>query len=210
MPTALALHTSTPTLGLALSNFADVQRQQTWDLGRALSTHLHDCLMAFLPPQTWADLDFLAVARGPGSFTGTRIGMVTARTLAQQLEIPLFAISSLATVAQAAATQMPAADPILDLAVHLPAQRGEVFGAIYRTQSQTSRLIPVYPDAVLTETEWRSLLDSWTFPWQPIDASGDRADTALHLLNLAYADWQRGDRPHWSAALPFYGQHPVK
>lgn len=210
MPTALALHTSSPNLGLALSNFADVQRQQTWDLGRALSTHLHDCLMAFLPPQTWADLDFLVAARGPGGFTGTRIGMVTARTLAQQLEIPLFAISSLAAVAQAAAAQMDT-EATLDLAVQLPAQRGEVFGAIYRTQPHTNRLVSaVYPDAVLTETEWRSLLDSWTFPWQPIDASGDRAYTALHLLDLAYADWQRGDRPHWSAALPFYGQHPVK
>ncbi|HIK40536.1 tRNA (adenosine(37)-N6)-threonylcarbamoyltransferase complex dimerization subunit type 1 TsaB [Thermoleptolyngbya sp. M55_K2018_002] len=212
MPTALALHTSSPNLGLALSNFDDVQRQQTWDLGRALSTHLHDCLMAFLPPQTWADLDFLAVARGPGGFTGTRIGMVTARTLAQQLEIPLFAISSLAAVAHAAAAQMPddSTDSTIDLAVQLSAQRGEVFGAIYRSQPQTRQLVPVYPDAVLTETDWRSLLDSWTFPWQPINANGDCAHTAADLLALAYADWQRGDRPHWSAALPFYGQHPVK
>lgn len=209
MPTALALHTSSPNLGLALSNFADVQRQQTWELGRALATHLHDCLMAFLPPQTWADLDFIAVARGPGGFTGTRIGMVTARTLAQQLDIPLFAVSSLAAVAHAAAAQMDA-DATLDLAVKLPAQRGEVFGAIYRTQPPTNRLVPVYPDAVLSEADWRSLLDSWTLPWQPIDADGDRADTAANLLALAYADWQTGDRPHWSAALPFYGQHPVR
>ncbi|GAB4476501.1 MAG: tRNA (adenosine(37)-N6)-threonylcarbamoyltransferase complex dimerization subunit type 1 TsaB [Elainellaceae cyanobacterium] len=209
MPTALALHTSSPNLGLALSDFADVQRQQTWELGRALSTHLHDCLMAFLPPQTWADLDFLAVARGPGGFTGTRIGMVTARTLAQQLDVPLFAISSLAVVAHAAAVQMDV-NATLDLAVQMPAQRGEVFGAIYRVQPQTGKLTAVYPDTVLSEAAWRSLLDSWTFPWQPIDADGDRAHTVAHLLALAYADWQTGDRPHWSAALPFYGQHPVR
>lgn len=209
MPTGLSLHTSSPNLGLALSNFVDVQRQQTWELGRALSTHLHECLMAFLPPQTWLDLDFIAVARGPGGFTGTRIGMVTARTLAQQLNIPLFAVSSLAAVAHAAVGQTTAELP-MDLAVQMPAQRGEVFGAIYRAQPQTGKLAAVYPDTVLSEADWRSLLDSWTFPWQPIDADGDRADTAANILALAYSDWETGDRPHWSAALPFYGQHPVK
>jgi tRNA threonylcarbamoyl adenosine modification protein YeaZ len=95
----LALHTTSPQLGLALSNFAGDTRSSTWDLGRDLSTHLHQHLAKFLRPQTWADLAFIAVAKGPGSFTGTRIGVVTARILAQQLDIPLFAISTLAAVA---------------------------------------------------------------------------------------------------------------
>lgn len=95
----LALHTSSPELGLALSNFEEDSHQQTWNLGLALSTELHLHLQEFLRPRSWQDLAFLAVAKGPGSFTGTRIGMVTARTLAQQLEIPLFAVSSLAAIA---------------------------------------------------------------------------------------------------------------
>jgi len=28
-------------------------------------------------------------------------------------------------------------------------------------------------------------------------------------LELAYLDWKQEKRPHWSEALPFYGQHPV-
>ncbi|HAG84294.1 MAG TPA: tRNA (adenosine(37)-N6)-threonylcarbamoyltransferase complex dimerization subunit type 1 TsaB, partial [Cyanobacteria bacterium UBA12227] len=95
----LALHTTSPQLGLAISNFVDDSRYSIWDLGRDLSTHLHQHLTEFLMPQTWADLAFIAVAKGPGSFTGTRIGIVTARTLAQQLDIPLFGISTLAAVA---------------------------------------------------------------------------------------------------------------
>src|SRR5919199_2652782 len=95
----LALHTTSPQLGLAISNFAGDTRSSTSDLGRDLSTHLHQHLAEFLKPQTWADLAFIAVAKGPGSFTGTRIGVVTARTLAQQLDIPLFAISTLAAFA---------------------------------------------------------------------------------------------------------------
>jgi tRNA threonylcarbamoyl adenosine modification protein YeaZ len=95
----LALHTTTPHLGIALSNFDNDVRCQTWDLGYELSSHLHQYLIDFLKPQTWRDLKFIAVAKGPGGFTGTRIGIVTARTLAQQLNIPVFGISTLAAIA---------------------------------------------------------------------------------------------------------------
>jgi tRNA A37 threonylcarbamoyladenosine modification protein TsaB len=30
------------------------------------------------------------------------------------------------------------------------------------------------------------------------------------VLELAYLEWQRGNRPNWSEALPYYGQHPVQ
>ena len=95
----LALHTTSPQLGITISNFTDETRTQTWDLGRDLSTQLHQYLLEFLQPLTWSDLEFIAVAKGPGSFTSTRIGLVTARTIAQQLNIPLFAICTLAAVA---------------------------------------------------------------------------------------------------------------
>lgn len=94
-----AIHTSSPELGLAMGKFGEPVRCQTWHLGRDLSTQLHQHISEFMPPQTWADLQLIAVARGPGSFTGTRLGVVTARTLAQQLDIPLFAISTLAAAA---------------------------------------------------------------------------------------------------------------
>ncbi|MCD8486697.1 tRNA (adenosine(37)-N6)-threonylcarbamoyltransferase complex dimerization subunit type 1 TsaB [Oscillatoria amoena NRMC-F 0135] len=95
----LALHTCSPQLGIAIANFAETRRQQTWNLGREILNQMHLLLAEFLTPQTWSDLAFLAVAKGPGSFTGTRLGVVTARTLAQQLQIPLFAVSTLAAIA---------------------------------------------------------------------------------------------------------------
>ncbi len=41
----------------------------------------------------WRDLAFIAVASGVGSYTGTRVGVVFARTLGEQLRIPVYAIA---------------------------------------------------------------------------------------------------------------------
>jgi tRNA A37 threonylcarbamoyladenosine modification protein TsaB len=41
----------------------------------------------------WSDFAYLAIATGIGSFTGTRIGVVVARTLGEQLNIPVYGIN---------------------------------------------------------------------------------------------------------------------
>lgn len=93
----LALHSSTETLGLGLQRLGMPEEKSqlaTFPLGRALSNQLFVCLESLLPAEQWPRLGRLAVATGPGGFTGTRLTVVLARTLAQQLHLPLEGISS--------------------------------------------------------------------------------------------------------------------
>jgi tRNA threonylcarbamoyl adenosine modification protein YeaZ len=209
MPSALALHTTTAELGLAISNLAGEVRWQTWEVGRSLSTHLHSYLAEFLPPQSWSDLAFLAVAQGPGSFTSTRIGMVTARTLAQQLNIPLFAISTLAAFAEWSRSQDPANLNGVDLAIQMPAQRGEFFVAVYPDVAAGIIENANLADTVMTADQWQQILQTWPRPYQMLEAGEGLATSVVSLLELAQQRWQRGDRPEWQQALPFYGQSSV-
>jgi tRNA threonylcarbamoyl adenosine modification protein YeaZ len=201
----LALHTSSPELGLVVSNFSGEIRSQTWNLGRDLSVQLHQYLAEFIQPQTWSDLKFIAVAKGPGSFTGTRMGVVTARILAQQLEIPLFSISTLAAIAW----QTFQKDSILsdNLALQMQAQRGQFFVAIYGKQEN---LIECLPDTVMSLETWQTTLETWKNPYKLVKVSGGLGNSAISLLELANLNFQQGNYPHWSEALPFYGQHPVE
>jgi tRNA threonylcarbamoyl adenosine modification protein YeaZ len=202
----LALHTSSPALGLAISNGGEV-RCQTWDLGRETSNYLHPYLKDFLPPQTWQDLGWIAVANGPGGFTGTRLGVVTARTLAQQLELPVFAISSLAAIAWNQ-------NQIGKIAISMPAQRGEVFGSVYEIGidplHERKEPLAIFPDTVLSSDEWEAkLADLQPDLHQIVPQSANLADTVHSVRSLAQLAYDRGQRPHWSSVLPFYGQHPV-
>ncbi|MDQ2098336.1 MAG: tRNA (adenosine(37)-N6)-threonylcarbamoyltransferase complex dimerization subunit type 1 TsaB [Tychonema bourrellyi B0820] len=223
----LALHTASRELGLAISNFDGDSRCETWYLDRDLATHLHQYLIDFIQPQTWADLAFIAVAKGPGGFTGTRIGMVTARTLAQQLNIPIFAISTLAAFAWAQPAQSPLAkvdileleppQPPLtkggllrdDIALQMPAQRDQLFGAVYSVNNN-SGLTKLFPDTVMTPESWQEKLKNWQNSYQLIEVGNELGSSVSSVLELAYLEWQIGSRPDWSDAFPYYGQHPVK
>jgi len=69
----------------------------------------------------WEEVDRIAVGVGPGGFTGLRIGIATARALAQARGLPLVPVSSLSALAQGAGV----------VAAVIDARRGEVFAAAW-------------------------------------------------------------------------------
>lgn len=202
----LAVHTSTPCLGLALGNQLDSLKQQVEDLGRAMSNELQTQLIDFIAPRAWTDLDFLAVAQGPGGFTGTRLGMVTTRTLAQQLEIPLYSISTLAAVAHRYWLEEKVS-PEQAIALDMRAQRGQRFTALYQWEAGLPKAI--ISDQVCLPEDWSQTLAAQANSPHVITIEADAAQAIGSLWDIAQQRYNRGDRPHWEAAQPFYGQHPV-
>jgi len=202
----LAIHTTSPSLGLCLSNFQENSKTNTWNLDRDIATHLHQYLLDFLHPLTWKDINLIAVATGPGSFTGTRIGVVTARTLAQQLEVPLWGISTLAGYLWSHKSQY---QPGIPIPIQMNARREQLFVAIYQLRDDGLGLDSYLPDTTLSYPDWQKTLDDLTTPYPPLDVSLNIANTVDSILELAYLALQKGEMSHWLQVLPFYGQHPV-
>jgi len=101
-PLLLALHSSSETLAVGVGPLAAAGGSQcaAFPLGRGLANALFSCVEQVLPADRWPCLARLVVATGPGGFTGTRLTVVLARTLAQQLAIPLHGFSSFLLMAR--------------------------------------------------------------------------------------------------------------
>ena len=200
---AIALHTSTPQLGITINNYGGDCRTQVWDLGRDLASSLHQYLQSMIEPQTWQNIKFIAVAKGPGGFTGTRVGIVTARTIAQQLDIPIFGISNLAAIALA---QQDTNNDLV--AVQMDARRDQVFVGIYQ-KDLPGQLTEYLTDTLISNEAWQATLNNLSSPYKLIVANENISATVTNILDLAHADWKQGKQSHWSEVKPFYGQDPV-
>lgn len=117
-------------------------------------------------------LDAIAVGVGPGSFTGLRIGMATAKGIAFAAGRPLWAVSSLAALALPAAPASGAlVVPVLD------ARRGEIYAGFYRLAGP-SRLIAAAPERVLPPDQLAAAI---------ADAGADAGAGPAHLVGDALA-----------------------
>jgi tRNA threonylcarbamoyladenosine biosynthesis protein TsaB len=161
------------------------------------------------------DVEVLACASGPGSFTGLRIGIATVKALAASLERPCFGVSTLNAVARAAGASARTV-------ALLPAGRGEVFAQMF---SVSDDLLPTALDSAshltpqklierygsFSELKWagsgaqsqRDLIErqappsgGWTFaPWEP--------NLARHVAALALELFRAGEiqSPHSLRAI---------
>ena len=143
MALILNIDTSTASAGVCLCReghllaIAENKDQSTH------SSWLHPAIARLLEEtgHGMADLQAVAVAAGPGSYTGLRVGMAAAKGLCYALDIPMIAENTLKIMAFAASKQLPEADLLCPM---LDARRMEVFTAIY-----TKDLTPVLPPTAM-------------------------------------------------------------
>ncbi|MCB9560470.1 MAG: tRNA (adenosine(37)-N6)-threonylcarbamoyltransferase complex dimerization subunit type 1 TsaB [Kofleriaceae bacterium] len=130
-----------------------------------------------------ADLDAIAVGAGPGSFTGLRIGMATAKGLAFALGTPLWAVSSLAALADDA--QVAAGTIVVPI---LDARRGEVYAGAFRRDGDA--LVALGPERVLPPADLAAMIAAVAGDGAGVALLGDGLDAhaaALATLDPAYA-----------------------
>ncbi len=122
----LALDTSTAQAGIAVggnSSFSSL----TWDAGRSHTVLLLDQVHRLLELHRIAvgDLTAVAVATGPGAFTGLRVGMGLAKGLVLALDLPLIGVSTLEAVT------LPHLDGNRTVVAVVPAGRGRIAWAAF-------------------------------------------------------------------------------
>jgi tRNA threonylcarbamoyladenosine biosynthesis protein TsaB len=158
----------------------------------------------------WHELDAIAVGVGPGTFTGLRIGIATARALASANGLPLRRVSSLAALAAGIDARLRL--PLID------ARRGELFGALHERDEQLwppfaaapEQLIERLKDAGFTplaagdgSVRFRGMLEDAGIRVAP-DDSETHVVRALHVCRLGS---EAPDEPP-EAVLPDYLRDP--
>lgn len=131
---ALAIDTSTEDLSLAVSRAGGEPAERLVTAGRRHLELLLPEIDSLLRQEGLevAEIDCLAVGTGPGAFSGLRVGIATARALAQALEVPLYGGGTLEALARGLASGPEAGArwllPLID------AKRGQVFTRLYRKE----------------------------------------------------------------------------
>ena len=130
----LALDTTTRAGSVALLIDDRILDERRGDAARTHAERLPGDILALADAHglTLDDIDLFAVAAGPGSFTGIRIGIATAQGLALTAGRPLVAVSALDALGTSGGATVP--DGAL-VAGWIDARRGEVFAALYRVES---------------------------------------------------------------------------
>lgn len=126
----LAFDTATPLVTVALHDGQRVVAERLCEQAMKHGEQLAPLIEAVLADAgaTRTDLTRIAVGVGPGPFTGLRVGLVTARTLALALSIPVAGVCSLDVIAAEAVAEGPRAGGFL---VATDARRKEVYIASY-------------------------------------------------------------------------------
>ncbi|MCD4735766.1 MAG: tRNA (adenosine(37)-N6)-threonylcarbamoyltransferase complex dimerization subunit type 1 TsaB [Bacteroidales bacterium] len=133
MPLILCIETATPVCSVALSQNGKVINEERTNKENAHSSKLTVFIENLLyktgiKPE---DIDAIAVSKGPGSYTGLRIGVSASKGLCYALDIPLISVSTLLSMATGMRSQYDGKINIDFLCPMIDARRMEVYTSIF-------------------------------------------------------------------------------
>ena len=175
MALILLIETSTANCSAALARDGEVIVEKSSDAGyvhaEKLAVFIKECLEeAAVPP---GQVDAIAVSNGPGSYTGLRVGLSTAKGLAYGLGIPLLVLPTLEVMIVAMEAAYPGGSAYLSA---IDARRQEVYLYMKRQDELKG------PEPVILDTaDWASWMPA---PDGPVWVSGDGADKVLAHWNI--------------------------
>ncbi len=148
----LVLDTATDALTVAIGQAGELVASSTFCIPRGHSRILQPAIWQIVQQagMNMLQLSEIGVGVGPGSYTGIRLGVSTAKAMASALCIPLFPIPTLATIAEAAASNWKTGSEFL--LPLLSARRGRAFGALYQRTSQ--QLVCLLDSRVMPVADW--------------------------------------------------------
>jgi tRNA threonylcarbamoyladenosine biosynthesis protein TsaB len=160
---------------------------------------------------TFQQLDAIAVSEGPGSYTGLRVGMATAKGLCYVLQKPLIAINTLQMMTIAA--QKETSDYLCPM---IDARRMEVFAAVF--DHELNFIMPS-ANLVLNEHSFEELLDKHTISFfgngsskfQQLIRHSNASFKAFHfnaslMISLSKQRFFMQDFAELAYSQPFYGK----
>ncbi len=205
----LAMHSSSETLGVGVLDIRNPERSRTvttFPVGKQLSNNLFTCIQKSLPNNHWNQLARLAVATGPGSFTGTRLTVVMARTISQQIGCDLDGISSFSLMAPRLAKLLKAEEILKPFWIFKSTNRRGIIAGQYLIQNKSN--LSVYEQ--ILELKAPHLLSSKTDAKPALEATEDVAIDVNHLLEISFTAHKKGKKAPWNEVTPIYPTSPVK
>jgi tRNA threonylcarbamoyladenosine biosynthesis protein TsaB len=151
----LAIDTSNFVMGISIVDDQAVKGEIITNLKKNHSVRVMPAIESLLQECDVKpnELDLIVVAQGPGSYTGVRIGVTIAKTLAWTLQIPLVGVSSLEVVAANAKYFDGLIVPLFD------ARRGQIYTGLYAYRD--SILETIQEDRIVLASEWAKQLKEY-------------------------------------------------
>ncbi len=211
--TFLAMDTSGAVCVLALAeDDGSVRAVSLFESRRTLSVRLLGEVDGLLARNslTLADMTAFAVGLGPGSFTGVRVGVTTAKTLAQVMGKPLVGVGTLDAYASVWMTH----DDDTRIVPVLPSRREEVYAAIYQNGERIEYPFAEYfyamqsrlraMDKVIVTGDARYLTQGRSSGWHGNLMLPQRWTPPEGLAKIAARRLQNGDTDDFLNLVPLY------